>query len=184
LKEETMRIAIRDLVAGGLLLAGLAAVPAFSVPQSTPEKPAPPAAAPAPSSAESHAAGDPELHRAVAALHKSIEGREGEPSEKVFKNIQNFKGVPAGRLLAAMEKGFSPALGVSCTHCHDSEHWESDAKDEKKAARGMMKMVGDINEKYLKGMPGLMSDKPVVNCTTCHRGQVKPALSLDEKDHH
>src|SRR6185312_801380 len=41
-KEETMRIAIRDLVAGGLLLAGLAAVPAFSVPQAKPEKPARP----------------------------------------------------------------------------------------------------------------------------------------------
>jgi hypothetical protein len=175
-----MRIAIRDLVAGGLLFAGLAAVPAFSVPQSKPEKPASPAAA----SAESHATGDVELERAVAALHKAIAGRENEPSEKVFKNIQNFKGVPAGRLLGAMEKGFSPALGVSCTHCHDAEKWESDAKDEKQAARGMMKMVGDINEKYLKGMPGLMSDKPMVNCTTCHRGQVKPALSLDEKEHH
>ncbi|HEV7505860.1 MAG TPA: c-type cytochrome [Thermoanaerobaculia bacterium] len=178
-----MRIAIRDLVAGGLLLVGLAAVPAFSVPQAKPEKPAPPPAAAA-APAEAHAAGDAELHRAVAALHKSIEGRENEPSEKVFKNIQNFKGVPAGRLLGAMEKGFSPALGVSCAHCHDPEHWESDAKDEKQAARGMMKMVGDINEKYLKGMPGLMSDKPIVNCTTCHRGQVKPALSLDEKEHH
>lgn len=172
-----MRITVRDLVAGGLLLAGLAAVPAFSVPQTKPEKPAA-------SASESHAAGDPELHRAVEALHKSIEGKENEPSEKVFKNIQSFKGVPAGRLLGAMEKGFSPALGVSCKHCHDIEHWEKDDKDEKQAARGMMKMVGDINEKYLKGMPGLMSDKPMVNCTTCHRGQIKPALSLDEKEHH
>src|ERR1700742_3658831 len=101
MKEEPMRIAIRDLVAGGLLLAGLAAVPAFSVPQAKPEKPAAAAAAPA-APADTHAAGDPELHRVVAALHKSIEGRENEPSEKVFKNIQNFKGVPAGRLLAAM----------------------------------------------------------------------------------
>lgn len=179
-----MRISIRDLVAGSLLLAGLAAVPAFSVPQSNPEKPAPPAAAAPVMPAEPHAGGDADLQRAVAALHKSIAGREGEPSEKVFKNIQNFKGVPAGRLLGAMEKGFSPALGVSCAHCHDPEHWESDAKDEKKATRGMMKMVGEINEKYLKGMPGLMSDKPIVNCTTCHRGQIKPALTLDEKEHH
>lgn len=174
-----MRIAIRDLVAGGLVVAGLAAVPAFSVPQAKPEKPAAPAAAP-----PAAAGGDFDQQRAVAALHQAIAGRENEPSEKVFKNIQNFKGVPAARLLAAMEKGFSPALGVSCTHCHDAEKWESDAKDEKQAARGMLKMVGDINEKYLKGMPGLMSDKPMVNCTTCHRGHVKPALNLDEKEHH
>ncbi|HYX24566.1 MAG TPA: c-type cytochrome [Thermoanaerobaculia bacterium] len=175
-----MRIAIRDLIAGGLLLAGLAAVPAFSVPQAKPEGPAP-AARPAAHAEEHGPAENAEVQKAVAELHKAIAGKENEPSEKVFKNIKNFTGVPAGRLLGAMEKGFSPALGVSCTHCHDIEHWESDAKDEKQAARGMMKMVGDINEKYLKGMPGLMSDKPMVNCTTCHRGQVKPALSLDEK---
>ncbi|MFY9826293.1 MAG: c-type cytochrome [Thermoanaerobaculia bacterium] len=156
-----MRITIRDLAAGGLLLAGLAVVPAFSAP-----------------------AGDFDQESAVAALHKSIAGRENEPSEKVFKNIQSFKGIAAGRMLAAMEKGFSPALGVSCEHCHDPQHWDSDAKDEKQAARGMIKMVGDINEKYLKGMPGLMSDKPQVNCTTCHRGQVKPALNMDEKERH
>jgi Photosynthetic reaction centre cytochrome C subunit len=177
-----MRIAIHDLVAGGLLLAGLAAVPAFSVPQSKPGAPAPAsAAAPAPH-AEEHAAKGFDQEKAVAELHKAIAGKENEPSEKVFKNIQSFRGVPAARLLGAMEKGFSPALGVACTHCHDPEKWESDDKDEKQAARGMMKMVGDINEKYLKGMPGLMSDKPMVNCTTCHRGQVKPALTLDGKE--
>jgi len=143
-----MLIAIRDLVAGGLLLAGLAAVPAFSVPQAKPEKPAPSAPA---ASAEAHAGGDAEMQRAVAALHKSIEGRENEPSEKVFKNIKNFTGVPAGRLLGAMEKGFSPALGVSCAHCHDPEHWESDAKDEKQAARGMMKMVGGDQREVSQG---------------------------------
>ncbi|HEX4965559.1 MAG TPA: photosynthetic reaction center cytochrome c subunit family protein [Thermoanaerobaculia bacterium] len=174
-----MRIAIRDLVAGGLLLAGLATVPALSIAQSKPETPAPAA-----KHDHEHGSGDPEqLKAAVAALHKAIAGRENEPSEKVFKNIKSFTGVPAGHLLGAMEKGFSPALGVSCAHCHDIEHWESDAKDEKQAARGMMKLVGEINAK-LKDMPGLMSDKPMVNCTTCHRGQVKPALNLDEKEHH
>ncbi|MEX1993094.1 MAG: hypothetical protein WD929_00415 [Steroidobacteraceae bacterium] len=26
---------------------------------------------------------------------------------------------------------------------------------------------------------GIESEQPVINCTTCHRGQKKPAISLD-----
>jgi len=32
---------------------------------------------------------------------------------------------------------------------------------------------------YLKKMDGLKDRNPMVNCTTCHRGQLKPALNLD-----
>jgi hypothetical protein len=28
-------------------------------------------------------------------------------------------------------------------------------------------------------MDGLKDRNPLVNCTTCHRGQLKPALNLD-----
>ena len=38
-------------------------------------------------------------------------------------------------------------------------------------------MVREINAK-LGTIEGLDSEKPVVNCTTCHRGQIKPALDL------
>jgi photosynthetic reaction center cytochrome c subunit len=184
-----MRTAIRNLVAGGLLLAGLAAAPALSVPQSKPQtSPAPaPAATPAPASAATpapapaHAAGSFDQQRALAALQKEIAGKEDQPAEKVFMNIENFKGVPAGRLLRAME-AFTHALGVDCAYCHDPGHWESDDKEEKVAARGMMRMSGDINEKYLKGMPGLDA-KARVSCTTCHRGQPKPEMDAPKGGH-
>jgi hypothetical protein len=39
-------------------------------------------------------------------------------------------------------------------------------------------MVGKINGEMLKNIKNLKSENPVVNCTTCHRGQVKPALNL------
>jgi hypothetical protein len=173
-----MRIDFRDLVAGGLLIVGLAAAPAFSVPQSkpqTPPAPAPaatPAPSPAPAPAPAHAAGSFDQQKALAELQKEIAGKEDQPADKVFMNIENFKGVPAGRLLRAME-AFSKALGVDCAYFHDPGHWESDDKEEKVAARGMMRMAGDINEKYLKGMPGLDA-KARVSCTTCHRGKPKP----------
>jgi hypothetical protein len=39
-------------------------------------------------------------------------------------------------------------------------------------------MVARINGELLKGIPNLKGPNAVVNCTTCHRGQVKPALDM------
>ena len=100
--------------------------------------------------------------------------------KKVFKNIQLLKGVPSGRLLRVMELGYSRSLGVTCTHCHLPGAWEKDDKPTKQIARDMAAMVSAINNQYLKQIKNLKSDNPVVNCTTCHRGQTKPALNLPE----
>ena len=43
----------------------------------------------------------------VEKITKQIAGREQEPAEKVFANIQIFKGVPAARLLLIMNLGYS-----------------------------------------------------------------------------
>ncbi len=56
--------------------------------------------------------------------------------------------------------------------------WESDEDATKKIAREMMAMTKAITEQYLKKIEGLKGPNPAVSCTTCHRGQVKPALSL------
>ncbi|MEZ5428669.1 MAG: c-type cytochrome [Pyrinomonadaceae bacterium] len=115
---------------------------------------------------------------AVAKLREQIKGREQEPAETVFKNIQNFKGVPAGRLLAIMQFGFSRSLGVTCTHCHTPENWAAETKPTKQIARDMQLMAAKINEDLLKNIKGLEGRNAIVNCTTCHRGEVKPALNL------
>ena len=44
---------------------------------------------------------------ALAELRKAIAGKEQAPAETVFKNIQLFKGMPAGRVLRIMELGYS-----------------------------------------------------------------------------
>lgn len=111
----------------------------------------------------------------------AIAGREKEPAEVVFKNIQKFKGLPAGRLPLIMNKGFGRSLGVSCTHCHIPGEWDKDDKPEKQVAREMMQLVAKINDELLPAIKDLESTKPVINCTTCHRGEVKPALNLPEK---
>lgn len=186
-----MRTAILRFLAGSLMiamLAGLAATPALSAPQTPQPRTEPPAAAPQPSAQPAAPAQrppglpalDPETEeynqRALAEVQKAIAGKESQPAESVFKNIQSLKGSPAGRVPNVMN-AFSHALGVSCKKCHDAQNWANDDKDEKKAARGMMAMTRDINDKYLKTIPGL-DDKAVVNCTTCHRGHTNPNEGL------
>ena len=96
-------------------------------------------------------------------------------AEARFKNIQIFKGMPALRVLRVMAIAFTPALGVDCSHCHTVGEWEKDDKEPKQMARKMWAMQPKINA-LLKETIG----KGTVNCTTCHRGQVKPALNLSK----
>lgn len=115
---------------------------------------------------------------ALEKLRQQIAGREQEPAEAVFLNIRMMKGMPAGRLLRVMEMGYSRSLGVTCVHCHVPDAWENEDKPTKQIARDMAAMVRTINEEHLKNIPNLQSERPTVNCTTCHRGQKKPALDL------
>jgi hypothetical protein len=116
--------------------------------------------------------------QALAELRKKIAGHENKPAEEVFKNIQLLKGVPAARVLAIMVVAYSKSLGVDCTHCHTPDQWERDDLPTKRVTREMAMMVRAINNEYLKKIRNLKSENPVVNCTTCHRGQTKPALNL------
>jgi hypothetical protein len=156
-----------------LFLASLAfsvAVRAADAPPAGAAREAPRAAA-----ADSAAA---ERDSLAATVLERIRGREEQRADSVFKNIQVLKAVPAGRLLRIMNQGWGRALGVSCTHCHIAGHWDADDKPQKQIARDMTGMVGTINAELLPKIKHLKSEKPMVNCTTCHRGQVKPALDL------
>jgi len=115
---------------------------------------------------------------ALAKLREQIKGKEKEPASAVFKNIQTMKDRPAGQLLAVMEFGYSRSLGVTCTHCHVPDKWESEDKPQKQVARDMSALVGKLNGDLLMNIKNLKSATPTINCTTCHRGEVKPALNL------
>ena len=114
----------------------------------------------------------------VQELRHQIAGHEQEPAEQVFKNIQIFKGVPAGRLLLIMNRGYSHALGVNCKHCHVEQDFSKDDKRPKRAAREMAAMHRSINEQ-LKTMKNLEASPQghFINCSTCHRGAIDPMAS-------
>jgi hypothetical protein len=115
----------------------------------------------------------------VAELSEQIAGKADQPAEAVFKNIKILTGVPAGNLLKIMQMGYSRSLGTSCAHCHVPGQWEKDDKKPKQIARDMSKMAHTIIFDLLRNIDGIKDRDPLVNCTTCHRGQLKPALNLD-----
>lgn len=113
----------------------------------------------------------------VQQISKLIAGHVQEPAGKVFKNVQLdvLKKAPASRFLLIMNLGYSRALGVTCEHCHVKEDFSKDDKRPKRAAREMALMHFSINQQLAK-MQELEPNPQghFVNCSTCHRGSVKP----------
>jgi hypothetical protein len=116
---------------------------------------------------------DPEVTR----LLQQIKGKENRPAGEVFKNVQLLKNVPAARFLRIMDAGYSRGLGIGCDHCHSEDRWEADEKRPKLAAREMIVLTNEIN-KRLESMENIDTSEPQINCTTCHRGYVKPATQM------
>lgn len=110
-------------------------------------------------------------------LLAAIAGKENKPAGEVFRNVKMMKDVPAGRFVRIMDTGFAKSLGVGCEHCHVTDRWEADEKRPKRATREMMKLVRQIND-TLADMQDIDNADATVNCTTCHRGFVKPALQM------
>jgi hypothetical protein len=94
------------------------------------------------------------------------EDTSSQPAEKYFRNVQILKGIPASQFIVTM-RGFTRALGVTCTHCHVSGQFELDTLPGKQAARKMLTMTNQMNaENFSAATP--------VTCWTCHRGAVTP----------
>lgn len=111
----------------------------------------------------------------IAIVNDQIKGKEKMPVDSVFLNLQVLGGFPAENLVFAM-KAWSIGLGVSCGHCHNTTDFSLDHKLKKQIAREMVVMGNAINEK-IRTIEGL-SKRPIVNCITCHRGDLKPAFKI------
>jgi hypothetical protein len=110
----------------------------------------------------------------VQEVLKSIAGRENEPAERVFKNVQVLKGLTARQLLTRMDQDFGVALSWQCSNCHrvNINDYATDTLKEKKRARAMILMTNRINK---EDIPALYpKDPPQVACMTCHRGYNEP----------
>jgi hypothetical protein len=109
----------------------------------------------------------------TAIINEKIKGKEKMAVDSVFSNLHVLGGFPAENLVFAMNS-WSRALGVSCGHCHNTNDFAKDEKEKKEISRQMVEMGNLISQK-LKTIKGI-SERPIVNCTTCHRGELKPAF--------
>ncbi len=84
---------------------------------------------------------------------------------------------------------FSDALGVNCTHCHNSRafnDWAQSSPARERAWHGI-RMVREMNNEYIEQtadwLPahrtGPLGDPLKVNCETCHQGAYKPLLGAN-----
>lgn len=89
--------------------------------------------------------------------------------------------------LRGLMNSFTRALGVRCIHCHVGEEGKPfrfqdfalDDKPTKRKAREMLRMVQDINDKYLDNLEVRAVPPVRVVCITCHRGVTQPRTLQD-----
>jgi len=93
-----------------------------------------------------------------------------------YTNLQVLpKDISKGELVSTMRE-IAGSLGMRCTSCHvgpdnlEGMDFATDDKGRKRTARAMLKMVEDINGKYLKGVETEGGETTRVRCMTCHRG--------------
>ncbi|HYK37535.1 c-type cytochrome [Alloacidobacterium sp.] len=94
--------------------------------------------------------------------------------------------------LMKMMFGFTGALGVKCSFCHEineqthQPNFAADTKPDKKIARTMIAMVQDINSKYMTQIsdPDATPEMKTVTCGTCHRGNTMPAPFVPKPEEH
>ncbi|MDH3459152.1 MAG: c-type cytochrome [Gemmatimonadota bacterium] len=105
-------------------------------------------------------------------------------------SLKNLEVLPAditpSELIGVM-RTFARGLGVRCQFCHVGEEGQplsqfdfvSDEKAAKQKAREMIRMVREVNDRFLADLPD-RGDPPVaVTCTTCHRGVSRPRMVED-----
>jgi tetratricopeptide (TPR) repeat protein len=101
---------------------------------------------------------------------------------KKLTNLKVLPGdIPPSELIDMMGE-FTRALGVRCSYCHMGDqslplstyHFADDGKITKRKARVMMRMVKDLNEKYLPTLEERSEPPAGVRCVTCHHGTAVP----------
>lgn len=114
------------------------------------------------------------IRRAVVdSILKTIAGRENQPAGEVFKNVKYLKTMPAREFLKQMDENYGRGLGWTCGACHIAGKFDVDERKNKRIARQMQEMTGQVNEQLAK-VKELNEDYEQVTCVMCHKGTNEP----------
>jgi tetratricopeptide (TPR) repeat protein len=107
------------------------------------------------------------------------------PAPQPMTNLQIIpKDTPRLQVIQTMQ-AFTQALGVQCAYCHIDEgrggrqDYAADEKPTKKAARGMILLAREINERLPTAVGKAADATTRVGCATCHRGVPIPKQLSD-----
>jgi hypothetical protein len=107
------------------------------------------------------------------------------PAQPPMTNLQIIpKDTPQPQVVQTMQ-AIAASLGVQCNYCHVVEgrggrnDMASDEKPTKKAARGMILLTREINEKLPAALNKSSEAATRVGCATCHRGVPIPKQITD-----
>jgi hypothetical protein len=114
-----------------------------------------------------------------------IAAKPPDKEKPVYKNLQVLsKNIGEDDMDFVMES-FSVNLGTNCLFCHPGKQngteynfdYVTDVLQNKRVARGMLKMTMKLNKKYFNiKLTGLMDIRGKVWCKTCHQGSPVPIL--------
>jgi hypothetical protein len=123
------------------------------------------------------------------------------PADRPMRNLPaptNLQVLPknlTGEQVHEIMEGFAGSLGVHCDFCHAAGpagpngrprmNFADDSKNEKKIARVMIQMVGQINGDYISKTSAMDPDAMgmKVTCGTCHRGHSMPEEFVPPPEH-
>lgn len=107
-----------------------------------------------------------------------LSARRAEAGDEpaTFKNVKVLTHLTSKQEMRAEMKKMAASLGVKCSHCHVPGKFDLDDKDTKKAARHMLEMTRELNEKFFADAKP--EEKPRITCWTCHAGHEKPGREV------
>src|SRR5262245_2477357 len=94
---------------------------------------------------------------------------------------KNLKLLAANTEIPFVMQNFKDALGVECVYCHVQGDFASDANPKKEIARKMIAMVRLIDTSFPSSTGVFPDGYHEVDCSTCHRGSVKPEIKAPRK---
>src|ERR1051325_6209678 len=98
-------------------------------------------------------------------------GGRGATTLPVPKNLKLLD--PKSDIRFVMQS-INAALGVQCTYCHVQGDFAADTNPNKETARKMIAMVRLIDTSFPSSAGVFPDGYHEVDCSTCHRGSVKP----------
>src|SRR5437867_472905 len=105
-------------------------------------------------------------------------GGRGATTQPAAKNL---KLLAANTDIRFVMQSFREALGVECTYCHVQGDFAADTNPKKEIARNMISMVRLIDTSFPSSAGVFPDGYHEVDCSTCHRGSVKPETMAPRK---